>query len=264
LEAKDMPLIEKDEKENVGLITLNSPRRRNALSAELIEELEKALQEFLEHKITVVILKAAQGSNVWSSGYDVTELPRSRRDPLGYFDPIEKTLRAIQEYPGSAIAMVHGSVWGGACDLVMTCDIVVGDETCSFAITPAKIGLPYNVSGILHFMNRLEVNVAKEMFFTADPVKAERAERVGIVNHLVSSEKLLDFTMELARRIASRSPLAISVIKEQFRILSGAHAIGPEAFERIQGLRRRVYDSHDYEEGIRAFLEKRDPTFTGE
>jgi methylmalonyl-CoA decarboxylase len=260
----EMPLVEKDVRENVGLITFNSPRRRNALSSELIGKLEQALQEFQDQKIPAAILRAAEGGNVWSSGYDVTELPRSHRDPLGYFDPIEKTLRAIQEYPGPVIAMVHGSVWGGACDLVMTCDIVVGDETCSFAITPARIGLPYNVSGILHFMNRIEVNVAKEMFFTADPIMAERAEQVGILNHLVPSEKLLDFTMELAKRIATRSPLAISVIKEQFRILSGAHAIGPEAFERIQGLRRRVYDSHDYEEGIRAFLEKREPSFTGE
>jgi methylmalonyl-CoA decarboxylase len=257
-------LIEKDTRENVGLITLNSPRRRNALSTELIGELEEALEDFRKKKIPVVVLKAAEGSNVWSSGYDVTELPRSRRDPLGYFDPIEKTLRAIQEYPGPVIAMVHGSVWGGACDLVMTCDIVIGDETCSFAITPAKIGLPYNVSGILHFMNRLEVNVAKEMFFTADLVMGDRAQQVGILNHLVDSKKLSDFTMDLAKRIASNSHLAISVIKEQFRILSGAHAIGPEAFERIQGLRRRVYDSHDYEEGIRAFLEKRRPNFTGE
>jgi methylmalonyl-CoA decarboxylase len=258
------PLIEKEIRGKVGLIVFNSPRRRNALSAELIGELELALQDFQEQKIVVAILKAAEGSDVWSSGYDVTELPRSRRDPLGYFDPIEKTLRAIQEYPGPVIAMVHGSVWGGACDLVMTCDIVVGDETCSFAITPARIGLPYNVSGILHFMNRLALNVAKEMFFTADPVTADRAERIGILNHLVPSERLLDFTMELANRIASRSALAISVIKEQFRILSSAHPIAPEAFERIQGLRRRVYDSHDYEEGIRAFLEKRAPDFTGE
>ncbi|WXG44169.1 MAG: methylmalonyl-CoA decarboxylase [Promethearchaeati archaeon SRVP18_Atabeyarchaeia-1] len=259
-----MPLVEEEIKDKIGLITMNYPEKRNALSAELMRELVDAFQDFQRRGMRVAILKATAGSNVWSSGIDVTELPRSRRDPLGYFDPIEKVLRAVQEYPGPVIAMVHGGVWGGACDLVMTCDMVVGDETSSFAITPARIGLPYNVSGILHFMNRLGLNEAKEMFFTANPVTAEEAERIGVLNHLVPSAKLMEFTMGLAKRIASHSPLAISVIKEQFKILSSAHPIAPEGFERIQGLRRRVYDSHDYEEGIRAFLEKRAPNFTGE
>jgi methylmalonyl-CoA decarboxylase len=170
----------------------------------------------------------------------------------------------VQKYPGPVIAMVRGSVWGGACDLVMSCDLVVGDETSTFAITPAKLGLPYNATGILHFMNRLGLNIAKEMFFSAEPIAAERAERVGILNHLVSSDDLVDFTMDLAKRIASRSALSVAVIKEQFRVLSGARPLSPDVFEHLQGLRRRVYDSHDYEEGITSFLEKRQPVFRGE
>jgi methylmalonyl-CoA decarboxylase len=259
-----MSLIVSEIKENVGAICLNNPGKRNALSEALVDELLQTLQEFQDRKIPVVILRVAEGCSVWSAGHDIHELPRSHRDPLGYFDPLERLLRAVQEYPGPVIAMVQGSVWGGACDLVMTCDIVVGDETSSFAITPAKLGLPYNASGILHFINRLGLNIAKEMFFSAEPVPAERAERVGILNHLVPSEKLLDFTMELAKRIASRSALAIEVIKEQFHILSGSRPITPDTFERIQGLRRRVYDSHDYEEGILSFLDKRTPVFKGE
>jgi methylmalonyl-CoA decarboxylase len=259
-----MAFTEKEIRNKIGIITLNHPGKRNALGRALVDEVIAILREFQERKIHVVILRAAEGCSVWSAGHDVKELPLSRRDPLGYYDSLEMLLRAVQRFPGPVIAMVHGSVWGGACDLVITCDLIVGDETASFAITPAKLGLPYNPTGILHFINRLGVGTAKEMFFSADPILAERAERVGIVNHLVPSAELLDFTLGLAERMATRSALAVVVMKEQFQILAGAAPISPDAFERIQGLRRRVYDSHDYQEGIRSFLEKRSPEFTGE
>jgi methylmalonyl-CoA decarboxylase len=259
-----MALVERTRSEGIGILTLNNNEKRNALSEALVDELIGGLDEFRDNRVSVVILCAAEGTKVWSAGHDVKELPRSHRDPLGYYDPLERVLRAVQEYPGPVIAMVHGSVWGGACDLVMSCDLVVGDETSAFAITPAKLGLPYNATGILHFMNRVGLNIAKEMFFSADPMAAERAERVGILNYLVSSGNLVDFTMDLAKRIASRSALSVAVIKEQFRILAGARPLSPDVFEHLQGLRRRVYDSHDYEEGIISFLEKRAPVFKGE
>jgi endonuclease-3 len=164
--------------------------RRNALSEALVDELDEGLARLQAAKVPVVIL------------------------------------RAVQAYPGPVIAMVQGSVWGGACDLVMTCDLCVGDDSAAFAITPAKLGIPCNSTGILHFMNRLPLNITKEMFFTADLVPAERAE--------------------------------------QFRLLAEAYPLSPAVFERIQGLRRQVYDSHDYEEGIRSSIEKRPPAFRGE
>lgn len=256
--------MEREIKDGIGILTLNNPEKRNSLSAELIDGIIEGLSVFRDEKVPVVILCAAEGGKVCSAGHDIRELPRSHRDPLGFDDPLERVLCAIQAYPGPVIAMVHGSVWGGACDLVMSCDLVVGDETSSFAITPAKLGLPYNVTGILHFMNRVDLNIAKEMFFTADPIPAERAERVGILNHLVPSEQLMSFTLALAKRIASRSALAMAVIKEQLRILASARPLSPDQFEQIQGLRRRIYDSHDYEEGITSFLQKRAPVFKGE
>jgi methylmalonyl-CoA decarboxylase len=138
-----MPLIGVEVIDSIRFICLNNPGRRNALSHEMVQDIIQTLQDFRERKVTVVILRAPDGCSVWSAGHDIKELPQSRRDPLGYQDSLEKLLRAVQKYPGPVVAMVHGSVWGGACDLVMTCDIIVGDETSSFAITPAKLALTY-------------------------------------------------------------------------------------------------------------------------
>jgi methylmalonyl-CoA decarboxylase len=115
----------------------------------------------------------------------------------------------------------------------------------------------------LNFLNALGPRVLKELLFTADPISAERAFALGVFNHLVAAHEIEDFTYRMASRIAENSPLSISVMKEQLRILQNASPLSPETFERLQGLRRVVYDSDDYEEGRRAFLEKRKPSFTG-
>lgn len=258
-----MSLIKTSYSENIGTITFNHEETRNSLSNELLKEVIEALRLFEQQKSRVVIIRAQPGAKVWSSGFDINELPVPGRDPLSYNDPLEQTLREIQLLPAPVIAMIDASVWGGACDLACICDITIGGPSASFAITPAKIGVPYNSTGILHFINVVGPRIAREMFFTARPIKAERALRVGILNHLVPAEDLERFTYEMASQIADNSPLAISVIKEQLRLLGNSHPLSPETFERIQGLRRRAYDSEDYIEGKNAFFEKRKPQFRG-
>ena len=257
-------MVKTETHNQVGVVSLNHPEKLNALSQAMVHDLVAAFESFKESKMRVVIITAEPNkSNVWSAGHNIAELPENHEDPLGYFDPLEVLLRTILRYPGPVIAKIHGSVWGGACDLIMTSDIAIGDPTSTFAITPAKIGIPYNASGINHFIARLGLNQAKEMFFTALPVEADMAKKWGIVNHVVEEDQLATYTMEMAQHITTLSPLSIEVIKSQFRILSNAQALSADIFERIEGLRKKVWESNDYHEGIKAFHEKRKPHFTG-
>jgi methylmalonyl-CoA decarboxylase len=247
----------------VGIITLADRHKHNAIGARLAGRVITALQSLRARQARTIVLRAAAGMDVWSAGHDIDELPRGRRDPLGYNDPLEGLIRAVRTCPAPVVAMVHGTVWGGALDLVLSCDLAVADETASFAITPANLGLPYNLTGLLHFQGRLPVNVIKEMFFTATPIDARKAKEWLLINHLVPWDRLESFTLELAATMATKSPMAIAVIKEQLRVLSDYQPIAAQVYERVQGLRREAYDSNDYLEGLTAFAQKRQPIFRG-
>ena len=247
----------------IGTLVLDHPEKRNALSRQLVDAVVETLGRFTRERVRVVVLRAPLGTKVWSSGHDVEELPEGGRDPLGWDDPLRYLVRAIEECPAPVIAMIEGGVWGGACEVAFACDLIIAAPNATFAVTPARLGVPYNVSGMLTFLNACSLRVAKEMAFTAKPILAERAERLGIINHIIPVEQLEIFTYEMAREIVENAPLSVSVMKEQLRMLAGAHPMSPRRFERVQGLRRIVYDSEDYAEGIRAFKEKRKPRFLG-
>lgn len=259
-----MSLILTEMADGIGSITLNYQIKRNALSESLVQEVSAALRRFADSGMRAAILRAQPGAKVWSAGHNVDELPEGGRDPLGWQDPLRTVIRDIESFPAPVIALVEGGVWGGACELVFACDLIIATPEATFAATPAKLGVPYNASGLLTFLNAAPPHIAKELLFTAKPMSAARLERQGIINHVVEADRIDKFTRDLARDMAHNSPLAIGVMKEQLRILAGAQPLSPQDFERIQGLRRVVYSSRDYAEGIRSFKEKRKPVYLGE
>lgn len=247
----------------IGTLVMNRTAKLNALSEGLTDAMFEALEDFRAHGLRAVILRAPPGARVWSAGHDVQELPHTRRDPLAWNDPLRRIIRQITEYPAPVIAQIEGSVWGGACELALACDIAVAVPGVTFAITPAKLGIPYNMTGLLNFMNAVPLPLLKEMAFSAQPVGVERLWKAGVINHVVPVAEIDAFTADLAGKIAANAPLAVTAMKESLRILAAAHTISPDGFERLQGLRRVVWDSQDYIEGLDAFLDKRPPAFTG-
>ena len=258
-----MAFILTEKRDSTGIITLNHAEKRNALSETLIEEITSALEGFRALEIRAVVLRAQPGIKVWSAGHDVNELPLRGRDPLGWNDPLRILIRSIQEFPAPVIGMIEGSVWGGACEVAMACDILIATPDAAFAITPVKLGVPYNLGGLMTLINMIPLPIVKEMLFTAQPLPADQALNLGIINYIKANDEIESFVFDMAQRIANNSPLSISSMKDSLRLLSSAHAVTPDLFEKIQGMRRIVYDSEDYQEGIRAFREKRRPRFMG-
>ncbi|MFZ5587094.1 MAG: methylmalonyl-CoA decarboxylase [Thermodesulfobacteriota bacterium] len=249
--------------EQFGVITMNRRERLNCLSRELVQAILAALDELSAAQARAVILRAQPGVKVWSAGHDIQEIPLDGTDPVSWNVPFEVLLRRVRDYPTPVIGLIEGGVWGGACDLAVSLDMLVGAPSASFAITPAKLGLPYNAAGLTHFLGVLPLHIAKEMLYTAQPLSAADAYRLGLLNRLAPAEQLEETAFALARDIATHAPLAIRVLKAEMRNLTRGPALAPEDFEDVQALRQEAFRSRDFQEGIAAFFQKRPPVFQG-
>lgn len=249
--------------DQVGVLTMNQPHRLNCLGRELVEALLTGLDKLVQGGSRAVVLRAPTGAKVWSAGHDINEVPLDGQDPVSWNVPFERLLRQVRRCPVPVIGLIEGSVWGGACDLAMTLDMLVAGPSASFAITPAKLGLPYNAAGLGHFLGVLPLHVVKEMVFTGRPLAAQDAWRLGLVNRVAEADQLEEAALDLAREVAQRAPLAIQVLKAELNNLTRGPALCAEEFERVQELRQRAFRSQDFQEGVRAFFDKRPPRFQG-
>ena len=248
--------------DRVATIRMHDPARRNALGTAMLDGLAAAFDGLQGQDIRAVVLRAGPEDPVWCAGFDIKEL-RPGADPLAHDGPLQELFRRVRDCPAPVIAMLRGSAWGGGADLALRCDIAVGDPGCSLAFTPARLGLPYDADGLLNVLLRAGRAAATEMFATAAPVPAERALRLGLLNHVVPAAELEAFTADLAARIAANAPLSVASAKQQLRALAEALPLAPAAAHALAAGRRRALESEDYAEGLAAFAERRAPRFRG-
>ena len=258
-------MVSKEIKDKICYVEMKNSAHFNCLSEEMCQELMEAMDYGYKNECVSIVLKAETRKGVWSAGHDIRELPLTGSDPLGYDVAMERLLRKVQDTPIPVIACTNGTVWGGACDLCLSCDMIVSSDDATFAITPAKLGIPYTASGSMHFIKQLGMNKAREMFFLGRPIAANDAYNVGLINRVAKEEELEKVLEEdFLTPLRKNSVLSISAIKRQFRILSrAATTISAENFERINAFRAHVIKGPDYHEGIQSFLEKRPPKYQG-
>lgn len=257
-----MPLIDVLDDGPVRVVTMTHAERRNALGHAMADEIAAAIEGA---ECRVLVLRAEPGASTWSAGHDINDLPTDGRDPLAWTSPVEHLVRAVRAAPFPVIAAVEGGAWGAACNLAFACDLIVATRDATFAITPARMGVPYHTDGVAQFLGAVPLNVAKEMFLTAQPLAADSPHLAGTVNRLADDRASLEVAWRtLADRIASLAPLSIRAIKAEMNALTDARPMESGTFEHLTALRRAAWSSADYAEGIAAFRERRDPRFAGE
>jgi len=252
------------EKSNhTAIITLNRPKKLNALSPELTEELYGALSEADgDESVRVIIITG--GDTVFAAGADlgamdaaapgVVEILKSRFNPKNPHDYIEQLGKPV-------IAAIAGYALGGGCELAMCCDLRIAADTAKFGQPEIRVGLIPGAGGTQRLPRLIGMTKAKELIMIGEYIGAEEARELGLVNAVVPAEKLLEEAKNLAAKLAQRPPFGLRLIKMVMnmgadRDLQSALALEREAFAML-------FATEDQKEGVRAFNEKRKPDFKG-
>ncbi|TET70143.1 MAG: crotonase [Candidatus Aminicenantes bacterium] len=251
-----------EKKENIGVLTINRPQRMNAISNELTSELKKFLDEIENDDELRVLVITGAGDKAFVAGADINELVD--RDALigrRVSRQRQEIFSRIENLHVPAIAAINGYALGGGLELALACSIRVCSDKAQFGAPEVKLGIIPGDGGTQRLPRLVGLGRAMEMILTGDFIDAEEAYRIGLVNKIVPHEELMEKTMELAKKIASRPPLAVRYAKETVnRSLEGSTVSG---FALESFLHALSCTTEDKKEGVSAFLEKRKGKFKG-
>ena len=251
-------------KDGVGYITFNNPEKHNAVSIEMWDALEQILDGFRSSQnIRVIVLRGA-GGKAFVSGADISKFDKERSSKeavLSYNKRTQKVYENLETFPKPTIAMIDGYCIGGGLNLAVCCDIRICSEKSKFAMPAAKLSLGYPFSSIKRLFDVMGPGMAKHFMFTAEKISASEALACGLVQKLVSEDSIDSYVKDYALNIANNAPLTIKAMK-QIGI-----EISKNSDERdlllCEKLASACFDSEDYKEGRKAFMEKRQANFKG-
>ena len=247
--------------DNIALVTLNWPQRRNALSLALMQELIDCLSEIESQRDLRAVILAANGS-VFSAGHDLSEMVgRDISEHRRLFDVCTELMEKLQSIPQPVIAEVQGIATAAGCQLVATCDLAIASEDAAFATPGVRIGL-FCTTPMVALSRAIGRKRALEMLLTGELVDAHRAADWGLVNRVVAADRLRAETRQLAGRIAQASDMVVALGKRAF--YKQIDLDQPKAYAYAKEVMSTNALAHDAQEGISAFLEKRTPCWRGQ
>ena len=254
-----MAVVESEKRGGVAIVTLNRPEARNAVNGDLAQAMEAILDDLeADDAITVVVLTGA--GSTFCAGADLKKVAKGEGGDLatkkGGFGGI-----VTRSFPKPLIAAVNGSALAGGFEVVLACDLVVAADIAKFGLPEVKRGLFAAAGGLIRLPHRVPLALATELAITGDPITADRALQLGLVNRVVPVAEVVDAALDLAGRIAANGPLAVRNTLKMVR--EAGELTEAEAWPRNFELAIEVFASKDSIEGATAFAEKREPKWTG-
>ncbi|HVJ55134.1 MAG TPA: enoyl-CoA hydratase [Aliidongia sp.] len=248
----------------VATITFNNPERHNAVSLDMWKAVLAALDRFAADPAVRVLVVTGAGGKSFVSGADISKFEDERASEAAvaeYDEATESVYKTLLAYAKPTIAKIRGYCIGGGMNLAICCDLRISNEAARFAVPAAKLGLGYGMTRVKRVLDIVGPQFAKEIFFTARQFDAAEAKVMGLVNRVVPDGELDAFVADYAATIGGNAPLTVHSIK---RII-GEALKDPDARDLAlcDRLVKACFESEDYKEGRRAFMEKRKPAFTG-
>ncbi|HYW59644.1 MAG TPA: enoyl-CoA hydratase [Xanthobacteraceae bacterium] len=249
---------------HVGYMIFNNPERHNAVSLEMWEAASRIMDGFAKDNDVRVVVITGAGGKAFVSGADISKFESERANEEAvarYNEIVGKANDSLYGFPKPTIAMIRGYCIGGGLGLAVCCDLRIASDNSKFAIPAAKLGLGYAFTGIKRLADLVGPSFTKEIFFTARQFDAAEAQMMGLVNRVLPADKLEAYVKDYADTIGGNAPLTVNAVK--FIANQTAVDESKRDLKRCGDLVKQCFDSQDYIEGRRAFMEKRKPAFTG-